>query len=114
MNVFCIRLVSLLSTLSIILGFGNSPAYCANADYPLRPIRFIVPFPPGGTNDTLARILTPKLIDQMGQTWVVDNRGGGGGNLATEIAEVCVENAGGNSDMVSHELKPNSTSGRWS
>jgi len=53
--------------------------------YPARPIRLLIPFPPGGGADTLARIVSPRLTDSMGQTWVVDNRGGAGGNLATEI-----------------------------
>jgi tripartite-type tricarboxylate transporter receptor subunit TctC len=57
----------------------------ATTDYPSRPVRLLVPFPPGGGADTLARIVTPKLTDAMGQTWVVDNRGGAGGNLATEV-----------------------------
>jgi tripartite-type tricarboxylate transporter receptor subunit TctC len=53
-------------------------------DYPLRPVRLLVPFAPGGGADTLARILTPKLTEAMGQQWVVDNRGGAGGNIAAE------------------------------
>ena len=53
--------------------------------YPLRPIRLIVPFPPGGSTDALARTITPRLGDAMGQTWVVDNRGGAGGNVGAEI-----------------------------
>lgn len=60
-------------------------ALAAAADYPVRPIRLLVPFPPGGGADTLARIVTPKLADRMGQSWVVDNRGGAGGNMATEV-----------------------------
>src|SRR5262245_13271974 len=55
------------------------------ADYPTRPVRLLVPFAPGGGADTLARIITPKLSEAMGQTWVVDNRGGAAGNLAAEL-----------------------------
>jgi tripartite-type tricarboxylate transporter receptor subunit TctC len=46
----------------------------------------LVGFPPGGSTDALARIITPKLGDAMGQNWIVDNRGGAGGNLAAETA----------------------------
>jgi tripartite-type tricarboxylate transporter receptor subunit TctC len=60
-------------------------ALAAPPDYPTRPIRLLVPFAPGGGADTLSRIVTPKLSGAMGQQWVVDNRGGAGGNLAAEI-----------------------------
>lgn len=60
-------------------------ASAAAAQYPVRPIRLVVPFAPGGGADTLSRIITPKLTEAMGQQWVVDNRGGAGGNLAAEI-----------------------------
>ncbi len=53
--------------------------------YPTRPIRLLVPFAAGGGADTLSRIISPKLSDALGQTWVVDNRGGAAGNLAAEI-----------------------------
>ena len=53
--------------------------------YPVRPVRLVVPFAPGGGADTLSRIITPKLTEAMGQQWVVDNRGGAGGNVAAEI-----------------------------
>jgi tripartite-type tricarboxylate transporter receptor subunit TctC len=56
----------------------------APAEYPTRPVRLLVPFAPGGGADTLARILTPRLTEAMGQQWVVDNRGGAGGNIAAE------------------------------
>lgn len=64
---------------------GAMPAQAADPAYPTRPIRLLVPFAPGGGSDTTARILTPKLHEAMGQAWVVDNRGGAGGNLAAEI-----------------------------
>jgi tripartite-type tricarboxylate transporter receptor subunit TctC len=57
----------------------------AGTDYPVRPIRLLDSFSPGGGSDVLARIITPKLRDLLGQEWVVDNRSGAGGNLAVEI-----------------------------
>jgi len=54
--------------------------------FPEKPIRFIVPFPPGGGNDILARAMQPKLAELLGQPVVIDNRGGAGGNLGTDLA----------------------------
>jgi tripartite-type tricarboxylate transporter receptor subunit TctC len=53
--------------------------------YPERPIRFVVAFPPGGSVDFTARILARHLPASLGQSIVVDNRGGGGGNIASDI-----------------------------
>ncbi len=58
----------------------------AQGQYPVKPVRLIVPFPPGGGTDTLARILGQKLADVLGQQVVIDNRPGAGTNIGAEIA----------------------------
>jgi tripartite-type tricarboxylate transporter receptor subunit TctC len=54
--------------------------------YPSRPIRLIVPVPPGGSTDTYSRILGPRLAESVGQQVVIDNRAGAGGALGAELA----------------------------
>jgi len=54
--------------------------------YPSRPIRLIVPFPPGGSNDIVARMVATQLGERLGQQVVIDNRGGAGGVLGTDLA----------------------------
>lgn len=53
--------------------------------YPSHPVRFIVPFPPGGVSDIIARHMSQWLADRLGQPFVVENRGGAGSNLGTEV-----------------------------
>jgi tripartite-type tricarboxylate transporter receptor subunit TctC len=55
-------------------------------DYPNRPIRLIIPFPPGGSNDVVGRLVARHLSDQLGQQVYVDNRGGAGGTIGTDSA----------------------------
>jgi tripartite-type tricarboxylate transporter receptor subunit TctC len=54
--------------------------------YPIKPVRFIAPFPPGGTTDVLSRILAQKLTDSLGRQVLVDNRAGAAGNIGHEVA----------------------------
>ena len=71
--------------LGLIAGCAFAIASQALAqDYPTRPIRFIVSFPPGGTVDITARIVQPKLSESLGQPIVIENRGGAGGAVGTE------------------------------
>src|SRR6266705_2229639 len=73
----------LIAALSLVAGCATS-AFAQ--DYPSRPIRFIVTYPPGGTVDITARIVQPKLSEALGQTIVIENRGGAGGAVGTEAA----------------------------
>jgi len=61
-------------------------AVAAAQDYPNKPIRFIVPYPPAGGTDVVARILTEPLGAALGQPIVIDNKGGAAGNVGTDIA----------------------------
>jgi tripartite-type tricarboxylate transporter receptor subunit TctC len=72
------------SFVALICGFAwVAPA---QAQYPDHPIRFIVPFPPGGGTDTMARAIGNQLGEALGQQIVIDNRGGGGANIGAELA----------------------------
>ena len=73
---------------SRVLVFASLFALAASAiaqDYPTRPIKFVVPYPPGGGTDVVARILVEPLAAELGQPIVIDNRGGAAGNLGTDI-----------------------------
>ena len=65
-----------------------SPAHDARAqagEYPDKPVRLIVPFPPGGGVDVIARLVVPRLSENLGRQMVIDNRGGASGNIGTEM-----------------------------
>ena len=74
--------------LSLTIAFFAVCVYATDdlKDYPVRPVRMINPFPPGGSSDPSCRLLADALTKSLGQQFVVDNRGGGNGNLGTAIA----------------------------
>src|SRR3954468_9840176 len=73
------------AVVALALGF-TAAAAGAQANYPQRPVRVIVPLAAGGGMDTITRALAQKLTEAMGQSFVVDNRGGGGGAVGAELA----------------------------
>ena len=75
---------TILACAAALLGAAALPAHAQN--YPTKPVRFIVPFPPGGPVDATARAITFKLSEYWKQQAIVDNRAGAGGNVGAEIA----------------------------
>jgi tripartite-type tricarboxylate transporter receptor subunit TctC len=80
----CARRRLLFAGLGLIGAFAGAVALAQS--YPVRPVRIIVPFPPGGGADNLGRIVGQKLSEQWGQQVVIDNRVGAGGNVGTALA----------------------------
>ena len=80
------RLLQKLVSGIVLLCSVFTVAAHTDADYPNRPIRWIVSYPPGGTTDLLARLMGQYLSQRLGQQVIVDNRAGGGNNIGTEMA----------------------------
>lgn len=78
------RIPGLVTMLALVVLAGPAMAQAA-AKFPQRPVRMIVPAPPGGTTDLLGRLVAERLAESLGQQVVVDNRGGAGGILGTEL-----------------------------
>ena len=80
---FHIAVVSLLSPLLLLAAAGA--AWAQQQNYPTRPVRYIIPFPPGGSTDPMGRFIAGKLTEKWGHSVVVDNRPGGNTVIGTEV-----------------------------
>ena len=78
------KLLPLISC-AILLALAVAAPAAHAQDYPKAPVRLVVPFAAGGSSDAVSRLVAQKMTAAMGQTFVVDNRGGAGGNLGAEL-----------------------------
>jgi tripartite-type tricarboxylate transporter receptor subunit TctC len=78
--------LQLAALFALVPALAAGPALAQKADWPTRPVRFISPYPPGGTVDPLARLVGSKLTPVLGQQFIVDNRTGASGSIGTAIA----------------------------
>lgn len=80
----CVRRTLTLACASLVLGWGVTPlSAIAQTGYPSKPLTIVVPFPPGGTTDILARQIAQHLSTEIGQSVIVENKAGAGGNVGS-------------------------------
>ncbi len=72
--------------ISVLIGLLGASSASAQENYPTKPVRFIAPYPPGGSSDVLARVIAQKLTDVLGRQVIVENRPGATGNIGHEVA----------------------------
>jgi len=83
MSIFVRGITLVIALFTATAGLAQSGA---PSGYPNRPVRLIVPFPPGGPTDAIARLLAQKFSERLGQQFYVENHAGGGGNIGTALA----------------------------
>lgn len=81
---------SVVALVSIGITMTLAPITASAQPFPSRPVRLVVPYPPGGANDNVARLLAPKMAEQLGHNVVVDNRGGGNTIIGSELVAKAV------------------------
>jgi tripartite-type tricarboxylate transporter receptor subunit TctC len=77
--------LSALGVAGLLLGLSPPGVAAPGDDYPAKPVKWVVAYPPGGTTDILARIIGQYLSERMGQQFIIDNRPGAGNNIGTEV-----------------------------
>jgi tripartite-type tricarboxylate transporter receptor subunit TctC len=80
-----VQSIALTALAAVVSGGVAAPASFAQEGYPSKPVRFIAPYPPGGSSDVLARVLAQKLTDALGRQVIVENRPGATGNIGHEL-----------------------------
>jgi tripartite-type tricarboxylate transporter receptor subunit TctC len=85
MNSKSIAVIFFSAALASTTATGSDSSAAAAGKFPTKPIRLIVPFPPGGTTDLLARVIGKKLTEATGQQVIIDNRAGASGIIGTQI-----------------------------
>ena len=78
------------------------------ADYPTRPIRIVIPFPPGGQPDIYTRLILPLLVESFKQQVIVDNRPGAGGLVGSRIVAEAIADGGAGSARLGAWMRPGS------
>ena len=78
------RFLSISRLLPLVLAAVCFPLLAIAQSYPAKPVRVIVVFPPGGSNDVTARIVFQKMSEQLGQQFVIENRGGAAGTIGSD------------------------------
>ena len=74
-------LVAVLAAMVFLL----APFTAVAQVYPVKPVRVVIPWPPGGSNDVVGRIVTQKLAEALGQQFVIDNRPGAAGSIGSDV-----------------------------
>ena len=78
-------MVTSIRSIALALAAVLSSSVCAQS-YPVKPVRMIIPFAPGGNTDIIGRVFAPKFSEALGQQVIIDNRGGAGSTIGTELA----------------------------
>lgn len=79
-------IILVVTLISLAVTIGGASAQPAQGEYPSQPVRYIVPFPPGGGTDIIARVVAGAMSEGLGEQVVIDNRGGAGGTIGADIA----------------------------